>query len=342
MNALIPTSLILVGNLPEKTQLTFANSIKGASLQFGNTHEIRRVVVLETEASMQCTDERNQVIRSLLGPLTTIISVPCIDDFRMRAFQTIADELRRRDIVELIVDITNGRRNQTFDLIIATSICRIENVIMTTVPRECYSTPYDELDQDKYSVTTIRPFSQDPSLEAAAQFELIYYTDRIHRIIEEIKTSGSESMSGYVDTIEKNLTNAVMNYFSEDSENLVNALKRLAELHEGIVRRLGQQISGNTKGEANLWNIIESIRKELSEPARVSAAQEDEVDQDRLAAVMLSELFDFCRKYRNYVSHPYHRRVSRTEVRLMIFVTFAVLEQASAVTAWLERNPQCT
>jgi len=182
-------------------------------------------------------------------------------------------------------------------------------------------------------VTTIRPFSKDPSLEAAAQFELIYYTDRIHESVSLVRGSQNNSISGYADKIERSLANVIINYFSDEPDNLDNALKRLFELHEGIAKRLARAVSDQS-GKSRYVDFVELIRKELSEPARIAAAEEDEVDQDRLAAVMLGELFDFCRKFRNYVTHPYHRRIGRSEVRLMIFATFSMLEQIAAVISW--------
>jgi hypothetical protein len=205
---------------------------------------------------------------------------------------------------------------------------------MTSVPRECFSVSYDELDESQYTVTTIRPFLQDRTLEAAAQFELIYYTDRIRESVSIARESQSDFISGYADKIEESLTNAVMNYFSDDPGNLDNALKRLAELHEAMATRLGREVSGG-RGRSSFGDVVESIKRELAEPARISAGEENVVDADRLAAVMLGELFDFCRKYRNYVAHPYHRRIGRSEVRLMIFATFTMLEQIAAVVSWL-------
>lgn len=330
-------SLMTVGNLPEMTNFTFANSIRGAKIKFGNKCNIKRVVILDTEESIEASDERSKVIRSVLGSSCLIMSVPCIDDFRLRAFQTLAEELRRKDVEVLIVDITNGRRNQTFDLIIATSICRVDNVIITSIPRQYHTKPYWEIEENEYTVSTIRPFSKDRSLEVAAQFELIYYADRIHECVNGIREKQDSAVSGYSDTIERGLTNAVINYFSDEVDNLDNALKRLSELHEGIAKRFRCDISGSQDGQ-RFVDFVNHIRDELSQPARISAAEDDRVDQDLLAAVMLAELFDFCRKFRNYVSHPYHRRIGASEVRLMLFITFTILEEIAVVLSWLSRT----
>lgn len=335
-NFLKPSSLIIVGNLPDKTRLTFANSIKGARLEFGDSCEIKRVTILETEQSMHSADDRNLVIRDVLGPFCTIICIPCLDDFRVRAFQAIADELQRKDVEEIIVDITNGQRNQTFDLIIATSICRIENVILTSVPRDCLATPYNELDPGKYTVTRIRPFSQDPSLEAAAHFELIYYADRIRESVQKVRDSEGGYVSDLAGAIELSLGNAIVNYFSDNPGNLDNALKQLSELHETIAIRLGKQISEG-KTVDNFASAIDIVKK-LSSKARVSTADKAPDDQDLLAAAMLAELLNFCREYRNYVAHPYHRRISKPVARLMIFATFTILEQTAILTNWLGKT----
>ncbi len=337
MSELKAASLITVGNLPDKTRFTFANSIRGVKIFFGGAYEIKRFVILETEESMQCTDERSQVIRSILGPQCTIVSTPCLDDFRVRAFQTVAEELQRKDIQELVVDISNGRRTQTFDLIVATSICRIDNVVMTSVPRECFNKPYDELDDSQYSLTKIKPFSQDRSLEAAAQFELIYYTDRIRELIKIVRDLPSNAVSGYADTIESRLTNAIMNYFSDEPENFVNGLRTLTELQEGIANRLQRELTGG-RSDSRFAEAVQIIKSKLSEPARTYAAEEDQVDEDRLAGVMLADLLDFCREFRNYVAHPYQRRIGRAEVQLMIFSTFTILEQIAAVVSWLAKG----
>jgi hypothetical protein len=257
-----------------------------------------------------------------------------LDNFRVCAFQTIADELRRKETNCLIVDITNGLRNHTFDLIVATSICRISNVVITSVPRNYQTISYDELDDSKYTIATITPFSQDHALEAAAQFELIYYTDRINELTTDLREKKGAFIPGYADMVERSLTNAIMNYFSDDPDNLVNALKRLSEIHEGIAKKLNREIS-NAQNKSGFCEVVENIRKELSEPARKSADMENVVDEDRMAAVILADLFDFCRKLRNYVAHPYHRRIGRSEVRLMMFATFTILEQTAAVMAWL-------
>ena len=45
-------SLVIVGNLPDKTNFTFANSIRGAKLKFSESCEIRRVVILDTKDSL--------------------------------------------------------------------------------------------------------------------------------------------------------------------------------------------------------------------------------------------------------------------------------------------------
>ncbi len=138
------------------TNFTFANSIRGAKIKFGNECNIKRVVILDTEESIEASDERSKVIRAILGSSCLIVSLPCIDDFRVWAFQTLADELRHKDVEILIVDITNGQRNQTFDLIIATSICRVDNVIITSIPREYHIKPYWEIEENKYSVLARR------------------------------------------------------------------------------------------------------------------------------------------------------------------------------------------
>ena len=191
-------------------------------------------------------------------------------------------------------------------------------------------------DESQYLITTIKPFSQDRSLESAAQFELIYYADRIRECVESIRETKGSVISGYANVIEKVLTNAVMNYFSEDTENFDNALKRLSELHEGIARRLDREVSGENSGD-RFADFVNRIQRALAQPARISASKDDIVDEDRLAAVILGEPLDFCSKLRSYFAHPYHRRIEMSDVRFMIFATFTLLEKTASVVSWLKR-----
>ena len=147
-------------------------------------------------------------------------------------------------------------------------------------------------DESQYLITTIKPFSQDRSLESAAQFELIYYADRIRECVESIRETKGSVISGYANVIEKVLTNAVMNYFSEDTENFDNALKRLSELHEGIARRLDREVSGENSGD-RFADFVNRIQRALAQRARISASKDDIVDEDRLAAVILGEFWTF-------------------------------------------------
>ncbi len=341
-NNLQSASLVLVGNLPDKTYFTFANSVRGAKIKYGDRCEINRVTVLETEGSMatpdeRTPDERSRVIHSILGQKCSITYTPCIDDFRMRAFQTIAEELRRKDVSLVIVDITNGQRTQTFDLIVATSICRIENVIITSVSRDAQAVPYSDLDDSAYTVTAIRPFSQERSLEAAAQFELIYYADRIRESVERLRGLPGTELGGFADRVESTLANVVINYFSDDPENLDNALKRLSELHEGVAKRLVREVSG-LSGDRDFSKIVERIREDISQPARKAAEVDDHVDEDLLAVAMLDDLLDYLRKFRNYMAHPYRRKIGVSRARLMIFATFTLLEEFAAAISWLAKT----
>ena len=104
-------SLIVVGNLPDKTNFTFANSLKGAKLKYHDDAQIIRVIILDTEESIEASDERSKVIRDIIGKKCSIVSVPCLDDFRVHAFNTLADEIRKKDVESIIVDITNVKEN---------------------------------------------------------------------------------------------------------------------------------------------------------------------------------------------------------------------------------------
>lgn len=330
-------SLIVVGNLPDKTNFTFANSLKGAKSKYRNEAQIIRVVILDTEESIEASDERSKVIRDIIGIKCSIVSVPCLEDFRVHAFNTLADEIRKKDIEFIIVDITNGKRNQTFDLIVATSICRIDRVIYTAVPREYFNIPYDKIDDSLYEVQTIKPFSKDPSLESAAHFELIYYTDKIKESIDFIRGHKGTSIAKYSNIVESGVTNAVINYFSGDKDNFENALKRLVEIHEGLASRFEQDLLGK-RGSSNFADSIKNIRTIISEPARKSSSEFESVDRELLAAVMLDELFEFCRKFRNYLSHPNRREIEKCDVQFMLFTTFTLLEKISTSLYWISRN----
>jgi hypothetical protein len=333
-------SLIVVGNLPNKTRFTFANAIRGAKIRFGGAYDIRRVVVLETPEAVPATDERNLVIRSILESSCTIVSVPCPDpeSFRVCAFKVIADELKRRETKNLVVDITNGRREQTFDLIIATSICRIRNVIITSVPQDCLATPYDQLSDQQYTITAVKPFSEDGHLESAAHFELIYYADRVKECVDVIRRCESPLIAGVADKIESDLTNSVLNYFSDEPSNLDNSLKRLCEVQELLADRLASA-TGSVKPGRHFADHVDTIRERLSRPARDAARTQDTVDSGLLAAAMLAELLDFCRVFRNYMDHPNVRRIERQDARLMIFTTFTVAEKAAAAASWCSHRP---
>lgn len=324
-------SLILFGNLNEKLEYTFANSVKGACLQYEKNKKIDKVVILDTHETAQSKGDRDSVIRDILGRTVRVESVPCEENIRTQAFSVLAELIRLYGKNNIIVDVTNGQRKQTFDLIVAAAISKIENVVFTNVPRECFTKRYIDLSIDDLITERIEPFTSDHQLEEAAQFELIYYSEIIDSLVYRLKDSKRTRLATASTFIGNSLKNAVLNYFSSNKGNLENALRRLGELHEAIAKAFDYDLGGDGK-EKRFVDHINSIKDNVSKPARIISGALDSKSL-LVEGVMLDEIFTLCRHYRNYLSHPSHRKIEKHEVRLVLSATFSILEKVLAVPA---------
>ncbi len=325
------SGLILFGNLNEKLEFTFANSIKGAFLRFHDNKIIDKVVILDTEETLENVGDRDSVIRIILGNSVRIESVPCEKNVRTQAFSVLAELIRNYGKDNIVVDVTNGMRKQTFDMIVASAISKIENVVFTSVPRESFSKKYFDLDDHDFLTEKIEPFTRDHKLEEAAQFELVYYSEIIDDLVCRIEKSDSEGLSKVSGFVESSLKNAVLNYFSHIKGNHENSLKRLGELHEAIAKVFDVDI-GNSKDGKKFYDHINSIKDNVSVPAKKKSGELDSSNSLLVQGVMLDEILTMCRHYRNYLSHPNHRKIERHEVRLVLSATFSILEKVLALS----------
>lgn len=328
-----PTTLITVGNLPAKTQFTFANSIRGAWLHFKARRSIERVVILDTEDSIASSDERNHVIRSILGQECAIESIPCLRDFASKAFQTLASELLRPDFDAPIVDVTNGRRHETFSLIVATSLARISDVVMTVVRDGCHATPFDQLVDADYSVAPIGPFAHHRLLESAAQFELIYYTDRMKTIADGLARLDGGALSGVAQRARGHLDHAIIRYFSGQTGDHETALTRMALLLEELAKTLAEEFCGPVNGRLDFASAVGKLQ------GHGNAVKTAHGDAAYYHWSLLVELLGYARLIRNAVQHPHDPLFTGTDVQFMIFLAFRAIEHVLQAAPFLVPEP---
>lgn len=244
----------------------------------------------------------------------------------------------------IILDLTNGKRDITGSLYTSANICEIENMIYIEVYRKNEGMGFYDLSTDdndinkKYHLTKFRPLEEIENLASLNFMEFIAYKKNI----SDIKNS---SICQKLDLYCNYLNNAVEYYFQPKSDSIYQCIRSIGIINEDLIGLINMNLlkrfesviktiekhGKSTKDKSNNFYYIDICNDAyIKLHGKNLTKEEDEKTFSKLSEVFLyiptlSYLLASIKTYRNQASHGLDDCLHKEDAKIVIDFILKIL-----------------
>lgn len=241
----------------------------------------------------------------------------------------------------IVLDLTNGKRDITGSIYTVASICEIENMIYIEVYRQNNGKDFYELStnditiNNKYHLTKFKPLDEMENLASLNFMEFIAYKKNIANIKYE---NNCQKLELYCE----HLNNAIEFYFQSKTDQCIRNIgivneelvglisKILAEKYNSITKII-EKHGNSTKRSSNIFYYIDICNDAyINLCGRKSLTKEEMEARIQLSEVFsyiptLSHLLTSIKNYRNQVSHGLNNHLHKEDAKIVIDFILKIL-----------------
>lgn len=292
--------------------------------------EFHSILILETEESDKLDlNKRSKIIRDIFTIDIEIREKNISKNTNEKITEIINNSLRQYKREEIVVDLTNGTKEISSLLYMAASLSQIYNINYVVVGKDEEEKFFVLKEQEKenlskfYSIKNFRPLQDLNSLGRWNYFDLLFYKDKIKKILETYPAE----LNKLTDTWEIHFKNGLELYFSGE-EKYNNAIQTFGVLLEDVSNKLYEALSNvpeyNSKNKRLVFeDFFNNIRKKHKD--------RDIFSDYRDKNFVTDYLFNIVREYRNRVAHPSQFKFSEIDVQVIIMIIIIIISNIKDV-----------
>lgn len=337
--------LILAGN-------TFAPTFLGACFAANSVlGPIAAVHIFDTAESSASSIQmqREQEIRRLLGPIDVTTTLVEDSNLQTRIPERISHLIRMHGLDQLIVDLSNGQKVTASVLYAVSTISRIPNIyaLEFSAKPTTESRVWEMKQGVDWHYVQIHPLREILNITQSSYVELIYYRDRIDRIMSLLREKNEDFAANVHDRLEHSLVDYFAATTAPGSERLERCVNGLGKVCEDIAwewYESGSQ-AGLLKGRALTFNdkikqIVSAWDKQRSDASRDQIDVGDPFVSGAILPTLVCDTFlETMRVYRNLASHnKRHYELRKEDARLALDLSLLLLERLSDSTILMPRR----